>query len=97
MEVEDAEDFVEGVEDDNSKESDKGPVWRVDSIPQLDGTSEASENNVDKYPELIEKLEVIDFNQIDDVDDSEDAVSKILHDINIHVTDLQITMNLKSK
>ena len=49
---EDSENCDERVEVDNPEESDKGPVWRVDAIPQSDHTSEASENSHDKDPEI---------------------------------------------
>ena len=34
--------------EDVPAETDKGPVWKVDSIPQLDGSPEPSENTVEE-------------------------------------------------
>ena len=65
----------EGVDDNKTKESDKGPVWKVDSIPQLDGNSEPLENSVVKEPELIEKIRVFHLDPQFDIDDTEDNIS----------------------
>ena len=81
----------ERVEDDNPKESDKGPVWKVDDIPQLDGNLEVSENSVDKEPEFIEQIEVFDLNPNNDIDETEDGVSKFLGENNFRVQTCEVT------
>ena len=77
----------------------KGPVWNLDTIPQLDGSHEPSENTEDEetFPEVIEQIWMTDFNSSDDIDDTEDCLSKILDENDIHVKNLEFTVNFKCK
>jgi len=81
------------VENVPEKATIKGPVWNLDTIPQLDGSPESSENTEDEetFSEFIEQIRFSDLNSSDDIDDTEDCLSKILHENDIHVKNLEIS------
>ena len=69
----------------------KGPVWKVDAIPQLDGTLEE-----EAVEEIVEQIRVCDFNPRN-LKDSEEEINRILHHNNIQVIDRQMIMNFGSR
>ena len=82
---------------------DKGPVWKLDTIPQIDGhgSSEASDDPKDEavkeeVPEIIEKIRVLDFSSLKDLKDSEEDIDKILKQFNIQVIERKLLHNYRS-
>ena len=75
-----------------------GPVWKVDTIPQLDGLSdnETMEDCVvaeDEYPEFIEQIRSFDLNEDKDIQETERDFNKLFIDNNIKIKHKKITMN----
>ena len=96
----DSEEYVDV--DDNSKKLDKGPVWKVDNIPQIDGNSEAPETSVDntlKDTNEIFKEQVDDSDTVSEIEDERLEVENlrifVKSDQNLSETSKVLTKNIQ--